>query len=257
MESEWEAMSHQLLEIRDGIAPVHFNEQHFSEHTDILSALRAKNEKWLAIRCKLSELAGEAGAVIDEWYTEKDVADWMQALKADIKQYESLSTQLEQQNIDPAEYPRLLMQRKNKQKELNLISEYQAHQEELEAEKREVFRQIEENRTPLSEKRQKFLTGVLQANPFVSIKVKPFGENWEGIEPELRRILQCPDHFDRDIEALKAIYHENGDDKIEKLKEAVKGIRNGGRLPKMNGSPAFESVAARIYDRSILWFPRR
>ena len=232
VESKWEAMSHQLLEIRDGIAPVYVNEQHFSEHTDILPALRAKNEKWLAIRCKLSELAGEAVAVIDEWHVEKDVADWMQALKADIKQYESLSTQLEQQNIDPAEYPRLLMQRKNKQKELNLISEYQARQEELEAEKRKVFRRIEENRSRLSEKRQEFLTDVLQNNPAVSIKVKPFGEDWESIEQEIRRILQCPDHFDRDIEVLKAIYHENGDDNIEKLKEAVQGVRNGEKVAK-------------------------
>ena len=257
VESKWEAMSHQLLEIRDGIAPVHFNEQHFSEHTDILSALRAKNEKWLAIRCKLSELAGEAGAVIDEWHVEKDVADWMQALKADIKQYESLSAELEEQGIDPGRYPHLLMQQKSRQKELDRISEYQSRQEELETEKGEVFRQIEENRHLLSEQRKEFLTGVLQANPFVSITVKPFGENWEGIEPELRRILQCPDHFDRDIEALKAIYHENGDDKIEKLKEAVKGIRNDEEVAKDERfAKHLRSVPQESVIDFILWFPR-
>ena len=257
VESKWEAMSHQLLEIRDGIAPVYVNEQHFNEHTDILSALRAKNEKWLAIRCKLSELAGEAVAVIDEWHVEKDVADWMQALKADIKQYESLSAELEEQGIDPGRYPHLLMQQKSRQKELDRISEYQSRQEELETEKGEVFRQIEENRHLLSEQRKEFLTGILQANPFVSITVKPFGEAWEGIEQEIRRILQCPDHFDRDIEALKAIYHENGDDNIEKLKEAVQGVRNGEKVAKdARFATHLKLLPQESVNDLILWFPK-
>ena len=257
VENEWKGMSCQLVEMQNRIAPVDFNEQHFSEHTDILSDLRAKNEQWQSISDKLSQLAREAQSIIDNWHTEKNAADWMQMLKADIEQYESLSTQLEQQNIDPAEYPRLLMRKKNTQKKLNLISEYQAHQEELKAKKREVFRKIEENRKTLSEKRQKFLTGVLQDNPAISIKIKPFGEDWDGIEEEIRNILQCPDHFSGDIEALRDMYYENGDDGIEKLKKVVKAILDGEKDAK---DSRFTSHLEKLPKESmidlILWFPR-
>lgn len=256
VENEWKAMSRQLAEMQNGIAPANFNEQHFSEHTDILSDLRAKNEKWQAIRDKLSELVGEAGAIIGEWHTEKDAADWMQALKADIKQYESLSAELEEQGIDPGRYPQLLMQQKSRQKDLDRISEYQSRQEELEAEKGKMFRQIEENRHLLSEKRQKFLTGVLQNNPVVSIKVKPFGEDWEGIEQELRRILQCPDRFDKDIKDLKDIYQGNGDDGIAKLKETVKCIRGGAKDAKdARFATHLKLLPQESVNDLILWFP--
>ena len=257
LEGQWENMSCWLAETRDDIAPADFNRQHFSEHPDILSILEATNERWQTISDKLSTLAREAESVIADWHTEKNAADWMRTLETDMAQYESLSTELEQQGIDPGRYRQLLTQQKNIQKELGRISEYQLREKELEAEKREVFKQIEENRKVLSEKRQKFLTGVLQDNQAVSIEVKPFGEDWDGIEEEIRGMLQCPDRFDRDIEGLKDIYHENEGNRIEKLKEVIKDIRNRERDAK---DDRFASHLERLPQESvsnfILWFPR-
>ena len=229
----------------------------FSEHTDILSVLKAKNEKWEDIRDKLSELEREAELVINDWYAEKNVADWMRTLKTDMEQYELLSTELKQQGIDPSRYPQLLTQQKNIQKELDLIDEYQLREKEREAEKREVFKQIKENRKILSKKRQEFLTSVLQNNQAVSIKVKLFGEDWEGIEEELRGILQCQAPFDKDIEDLEDIYQENGVRGIEKLKEAIKGIRNGERDAKdKRFTKHLKSLTQESVIDLILWFPR-
>ena len=257
LESEWEEISRRLAETREGIAPAHFNEQHFSEHTDILSVLRETNKKWLAIRDKLSALEREAQSVITDWHAEKNAATWMQTLETDMEQYESLSTELEQQGIDPGRYPQLLTQQKSIQKELDLISEYQLREKELEAEKRAVFEQIAENRRTLTEKRQEFLTGVLKGNQAVSIEVKPFGEDWDGIEKELRNILQCQDRFDKDIDNLKDIYQGSGGHGIEKLKEAIKGIRNRESPAK---DDRFASHLERLPQESvidlILWFPR-
>ena len=59
----------------------------------------------------------------------------MQLLKADIKTYESLSAELEQQGIDPDKYAWLSIQQKTTLKELEKISEYQTRLEELEIEK--------------------------------------------------------------------------------------------------------------------------
>ena len=256
LESEWEEMSRRLAETREGIAPAHFNEQHFSEHTDILSVLRETNKKWLAIRDKLSALEREAQSVITDWHAEKNAATWMQTLETDMEQYESLSTELEQQGIDPGRYPQLLTQQKSIQKELDLISEYQLREKEFEAEKRAVFEQIAENRRTLTEKRQEFLTGVLKGNQAVSIEVKPFGEDWDGIEEDIRGILQCPDRFGRDIEDLKDVYQENGGHGIEKLKEAIKGIRNRERPAKdARFVNHLESLPQESVIDLILWFP--
>ena len=256
LEGKWNEMSRQLTETRTDITPADFNGQHFSEHPDILSVLETTNERWQDIRDKLSVLEREAQSIIADWHAKKNAADWMRRLNADIKQYESLSTTLKQQGIDPNKYPQLLTQQKNIQKELDLISEYRSHQEELEVEKQVVFEQIAENRKVLSKKRQEFLTNILQDNQAVSIEVKPFGADWEGIEEELRGILQCPNHFDKDIEDLKDIYQGNGVRGIEKLKEAITGIRN-------RESPAkdarfvnhLESLPQESVIDLILWFP--
>ena len=257
LESEWEDMGRRLAETRKGTAPVHFNEQLFSEHTDILSVLRETNKKWLAIRDKLSALEREAQSVITDWHAEKNAAAWMQTLETDMEQYESLSTKLEQQGIDPGRYPQLLTQQKSIQKELDLISEYQLREKESEAEKRAVFKQIEENRKVLSKKRREFLTNVLQNNQAVSIEVKPFGEDWEGIEEELRNILQCDNRFDKDIDNLKDIYQGSGGRGIEKLKEAIKGIRNGKRDAEDKRFIKYlKSLTQESVIDLILWFPR-
>ena len=256
LEGKWEEMSRQLTETRVDIAPADFNRQHFSEHPDILSILEATNERWQDIRDKLSVLEREAQSIIADWHDQKNVADWMQWLNADIKQYELLSATLRQQGIDPSKYPQLLTQQKNIQKELDLISEYRSRQEELGVEKRVVFEQIAENRKVLSEKRQEFLTGILKGNQAVSIQVQSFGEDWAGIEKEIRGILQCPDRFGRDIEDLKDIYQGNGGHGIEKLKEAIKGIRNRERAAK-DGRFAthLESLPQESMTDLILWFP--
>ena len=101
------------------------------------------------------------------------------------------------------------------------------------------------------------MTGVLQDNQAVSIEVKLFGEDWDGIEEDIRGILQCPDRFGRDIKDLKDIYQGNGGHGIEKLKEVIKGIRNRERDAK---DDRFASHLERLPQESvidlILWFPR-
>ena len=256
LERKWEEMRNRLLETQSTIAPANFNAQHFSEHTDILSTLETANEEWQSIHDKIGELVQEACSVIAEWQTKKNTTDWMQALKTDMSAYEQLRSELEQQGIDPNRYPLLLTQQKQIQKQLDLISEHQSRQQVLEAEKQKVFEQIRENRKALSKNRQEFLTSVLQDNQFVSIEVQPFGENWDDIEDEIRRILQCQNRFDRDIEALKKIYNGRGHREIEKLKEAIKDIRNGQKSAKDQRFAAhIKSLTPESMIDLTLWFP--
>ena len=256
LEIQWKEMSDQLCQVTDSIAPARFNEQHFTKHADFLEFLRATNKRWQTTRERLSELAQEAEEIVINRHTEKNAANWMLALKADTERYEQLCSQLEQQDIEPDEYPLLLKRQKHVQGELERISKYQSRREELEAEKQMVFEQIEKNRETLTKNRRKFLSGILQNNRFVSIEVEPFGENWDSIEKEIRRILQCPDRFDRDIERLKQVYQNCGNKNIEKLKKTIEGIRNGEKAAKHTRfTTNLQSLPQESLIDLILWFP--
>ena len=256
LERKWEEMRDRLLETLSAIAPADFNAQHFYKHTDILSALETTNRKWQSIHNQLSELIQEANSVVAEWQTEKNVAPWMQELKSEIDQYEKSRSDLEQQGIDPNRYNLLLTQQKSIQKELDLIHEYRSLQQTLESEKKDVFDQIKENRRKLSEKRQEFLTSVLHDNLLVSIEILPFGEEWDEIEDEIRRILQCPDHFDRDFEGLKKIYEQDDGNMINKLKETINAIRNEDREAEHKSfATRLQSLSSESMIDLNLWFP--
>ena len=227
LENKWKEAQYHLLETLEKITPSDFNKEIFSENSDILSDLQKTNEKWWTIHNKLNQLGQEVELFLTEWQTEKDAALWMQKIKSDIERYEQSRSDLKQQDIDPNRYNWLLTQQKSIQKELDLINEHQSRLQTLETEKKVVYKKIKENRKTLSGNRQKFLTSVLQDNPYVSIKILPFGENWDNIEKEIRSILQCPDYFDRDFENLQKIYETVDGSKINKLKETIIAIRNG------------------------------
>lgn len=257
LEIQWKEMSDRLFEVGRSIAPGHFDEQHFIGDANFLEFLKATNQKWQIISDRLSELAREGESVLTDWHAKKNKEDWMWALEADIEKYKQLSSQLEQQGIDPGKYSQLLTQQKTKQEELQQIEEHKSRRECLAAEAKEIFGKIEENRKSLSENRQKFLRGVLQGNESVNIKVKPFGQDWGSIEKEIRDILQCQGRFNKDIESLKNIYQQSTDDKTEKLKEAITRIRNGEEVAIDN---RFASHLRRLPQESIsdlvVWFPR-
>ena len=256
LESKWREICNQLLQARDNFVPPVFNMEQFTEDTDILSSLEMTTQKWEDIQGELTKLGEKAQSVIAEWEIGKNEAAWMQVLKSDMAQYEQLRSELENRGIDPKRYPMLLAQQKSRHRELDLIDEHKARYQELETEKQDMFEQIRKSRETLSKKRQKFLSSVLQDNQLVNIKVQPFGEDWEGIENEIRRILQCQEGFDKDIKRLKGIYNENGDRNIEKLKEEVRGIYNGEKRAKDNRfTSRLKSLPQESLSDLYLWFP--
>ncbi len=258
IENKWNEAQHSLLETLDKITPSDFNKGIFSENSDMLSDLQKTNDKWWTIHKKLNQLSQEAESILTEWQTEKNAAPWMQELKSDIERYEQSRLDLEQQDIDPNRYNLLLTQQKSMQKDLDQIHEHKSRMQTLETEKKEEFDKIKKKRKILSEKRQEFLISVLQGNQFVSIEVQPFGESWDTIEQEIRRILQCPDHFASDFEVLKKIYQNSGNKKIEKLKETIEGIRVREKPDEIKKSFAdrIQSLPPELMIDLSLWFPK-
>lgn len=256
LEEHWQAMRCQLTEIRGEIAPGNFNADPFGELSEILSALNAANQRWQALGDKLDSLVIEAQTIIADWEAEKDGSSWMQGLKQDIDQYEQTRSQLAQQDIDPNTYSSLFERQIALQNELQSIGEYRLHRGQLEIQKLEVFEQIAANRNELSRKRQEFLTCVLAGNSSVSIEVKPFGENWDSMEVDIRRILHCGDSYLRDFEYLRDIYTSGGDKKIEHLKRRIEKIRSGEETPR---DGRFRTRLQQLTQESMsdfkLWFP--
>ena len=253
---DWHEMYQRLAEMRDDIAPVSLSEEHFAEHSDILSALKETNERWRDVGRKLGDLVQEASAIVSGWRSEKAAAAWMQTLETEMEKYEQSRTQLEQQGIEPSRYPLLLQRQKDVQGELRKIEESKSDNEKLQSQGKQVFEKIEENRSRLSENREEFLRNVIEGNKYVHIEVKRFGEDWQSVEEDIRRILQCPDHFDKDIEGLKNIYQRNGGQQYSKLKEAVIGIR---REERSAIDSRFANHLQKLPLESIidlyLWFP--
>ena len=257
VERKWTEMTEEISYVREVVGPAQFNEQQFSEHADISSDLSITNEKWNVIRGKLDKLASEARSILDIWEIEKKTAIWMQELMSDVELYESLSTELAQSDIDPSRYSLLLAQQKTLQKELGQISEYRSSYDEFESEKEEVHQQVKQNREALSAKRQSFLTRVLKDNKDVSIQVKDFGEQWEDIEEEIRKMLQCPAHFERDFEALKNNYLGDGDNRISELKNAILAIRDGEKSAvHATFAKHLNSLPQESIHDLTLWFPK-
>ena len=239
------------------VAPAHFEVEHFDGFADSLLSIEETNEKWRSIGKGLGDLIQEAKEIIADWQAHIESAAWIQSLKADIEEFERLRIELARQGIDPDEYPALLVQQRSLQRELQLVNEYRSSREKMEVEKQDVFAQIEELRRKLSEKRTEFLADVLrQSTSLVNIEVKPFGEDWDDVEEEIRSILQCGDRYIRDFDHLKNLYHSKSDRKVEVLKEFINKVRSGevnakdGRFARHLRSLPQESLS----DLS-LWFP--
>lgn len=255
LENDWQEMADRLIETQEQIAPVDFNEQPFDQHPDILSALQQTNKKYVSIQERLGELVKESQSIANSWQEEKAAADWMKTLKAEMDKYEQLRTQLEQQGIDPEKYPLLLQQLAQIKKELEQIESYSSQVENLRTEQEKILEQIEANRKKLTENRKAFLHNILADNQSVRIEVKPFGESSDGVEREIRRILQCEERFDRDIDNLKTLYGQSGGAK--KVKEEVINIRNGTDTAKDNrfANHLQQSLPQESISDLILWFP--
>lgn len=256
IENKWKEAQRHLLEALEKITPSDFNKGIFSQNSDILSDLKKTNEKWRTIHNELNQLSQETELFLTEWQTEKDAASWMQDIKSDIERYEQSRIELEQQDIDPNRYNLLLTQQKSIQKDLDQIHEHQTRIQTLETEKKEEFGKIKNYRKTLSENRQEFLNSVLQDNQDVRIRVFFQGESWDNIEKEIRRILQCPVHFEKDFESLKKVYEQCAGSKINKLKETITAIRNGD-IDAAHGSftTRLQSLPPESITNLMAWLP--
>ena len=257
LEEIWKEMEDEIVEIQNSFVPPDFDEELFGENTDMVASLKATNAKWRSIHGSLLQLRQEAKETVANWELEKNTSSWMRELTADIEHYESLSAQLEHEGIHPDKYTNLLSEQDDARRELRQINKHRSDLKKLDDEQHKVLAQIKDNRLRLSENRRKFLASVLNDKQAIDIKIKHFGEPWEGVEKEIRKILQCSDRFDRDINRLREIYEESGDNKIQNLKNTVNKILNGQETAIDDRFVAhLEKLQQESMTELAIWFPK-
>lgn len=256
LENKWQDVDRQLDEMISNIALPGFAEKSFAEQADMLSALKGENDAWLAICKELQVTKEKSSKLLHDWADKKNSASWMLSLQEDMHKYEELREQLASEGTDPNRYPLLLQKRDVLQQELNKIAGYKSELDNLIREKQAILDGIESVRKQLTTNRKKFLEDVLKGNESLQIKVIPFGEHWEGVEKDIRRILRCGDRFDGDMSGLKNIYQKNSGQNFTELKNTIENIRSGQAPAKdkrfaahLGGLP-HESI-----NSLLLWWP--
>lgn len=260
LEEKWKRMITQIGEMCEGIAPTPLDEQVFSDHQEILQSINATNKKWLDVSQLLEQLNQEARNIMNGWEKEKSEAKWMKSLGVDIEKYKQLRTQIEQQNIDPEKYPKLLQLQAQYHKELEQIEDYIPELEKLEQNKQDVLRKIEAERENLTQKRKNFLSQVLSGNQSIDIEVEFLGQRWNGCEAGLRRILQCDDtRFEKDFSALKTIHQEEEDriTAVRNIKDKLVKIRNDEKdAEDSRFANHLKNLPQESISEMMCWFPQ-
>ena len=256
LENKWQGVDRQLAEMISSIALPGFAEKSFAEQSDMLSALAEENDAWLAICKELQAIKERASKLLSGWPARKNAASWMQSIQEDMHKYEELREQLANEGTDPNRYPALLQKRDVLQQELNKIAGCNSELENLAREKQTILDNILQIRKTLTTNRQKFLADVLEGNESLQIEAIPFGEHWEGVEKDIRRILRCGDRFDSDVNNLKNIYQKNSGKNFTELKGVVENVRSKQVSAKDKRFAAhLVGLPQESINNLLLWWP--
>ena len=141
-----------------------------------------------------------ADEVAEDWQKTKDESSWKKNVDAAKQAYKELTESLTQEGAgDPAAYGELLQRRQVIEHRLEELEERKKQVDDLNNQAGEHLQHLLVLRRELTAARRSFLNSVLSGNPYVQIKVAPYGAS-ETVEDEFRRLLQKEDgSFEKDI----------------------------------------------------------
>ncbi len=226
------------------------------------------------IRKKVEALASQADEIVTEWRKGKDGSSWKRSVDAAAQNYHALQEKLSREGAgDPAAYGELVQRRQTIEQRLMELDERRKQIVTLEDQAKTQLQRLLEIRQELTRSRSGFLDEVLWENPYVRIRVLPYGAR-ETVEGEIRGLLRREDGgFDKDIgtpdgEGLLGRLYVDGDgaeDMERNLAEVKEKIR------RIASTPDHAALAAGIADKRFtthvgklppealdrldLWFP--
>ena len=226
------------------------------------------------IRKSVEELASKADKVVVEWRKSKDESSWKQRVDAATQAYQKLTENLSREGAgDPAVYGELVQRRQVIEQQLQELDERKKQVDDLNGEADTSLQHLLVIRQDLTKSRRKFLNDVLSGNPYVWIRVVPYGSR-ETVEAEFRRLLHREDTgFEKDIGSsdgkglLGELYgNSNGTNdsgnielKLACIKEKIRKIalneHDTGAVADKRFATHIGKLPPEAIDRFDLWFP--
>jgi len=274
-EESWADAGDRVRQLAADLVPDPLDSSSFAEgdigDRSVLGKAEVAEKQLEGIRKSLEELAEKADQALVEWRRNRDESEWKKAVDRAVSDYEELLEKLSEEDAgDPSAYAQLVQRRHSIEERLK---EFTTRQEELSRIREDadaVLGRLQELRRELTQRRIEFLDKVLAANPYVQIKVLPYGAR-ETVESEFRQLIQRDGGgFEKDIGGVNGEGLLGGliagpadaksiEERLLKLKEAVRQIAAGEYDPAKLRDQRFATHLSKLppeaLDRLDLWFP--
>lgn len=223
------------------------------------------------IRKAIEELALKADDIKTQWRKASNESAWRKGIDAAQRAYEDMKATLVGQGVsdDPAAYGGLVQERQAIEQQLGKQEDQKARILELDTQAGESLQRLLELRRELTTARRNFLDGVLGDNPYVQIRIVPYGAK-ESVEGEFRQLIHREGGgFERDIGTpddgglLSKLYAGRNNPRV--IEANLAGIKN--TMKEIHGAEDVEyvsdqrfakyvkSLPPETFDRLDAWFP--
>jgi len=267
-EQEWSDLGERLREFAAGVTPGSFDPSLFDgkEDQELLERIKAILRYLKDLQAKIEVLAKEAEKMVEQWRQDLDTSSWKKAVDSAIEAYEMLCRRLRERGVSASSaYKEFVQRRQELEKRLK---KFKARQDELKkvcCKASESLERLRELRLELTKKREDFLRDVLKDNPYVRIRVIPYGAR-EVVEAEFRRILHLEEgRFEKDIGALLGDLYKDGEDPLaveqhlqdikDRIHRIVVGTYDESRLADRRFADRLSKLPPEALDRLDAWFP--
>lgn len=274
-ESTWQSAAGRIRETAQSIVPAPLAPDVFDASDNAAEDLLAKSSNlvngFARVRERLDELAGEVERLSQQWSADRDSSPWNEAVKSAVDAYRDLQEKLKSQGAgDPSVYGELV---KRRQEVEGRLAEIRRSREELDGIRKQAndcLDRLLKLRQNLTSRRIDFIETVLAQNPYVRIRVVPYGAR-EAVEEELRRILQRETGFEKDIGSpeggdsmLGKLYQGNPDaaefeTRLQSLKANLRAIAGGKHnafdLKDQRFATHMGKLPPEALNRLDVWFP--
>ena len=224
-----------------------------------------------AIRQRLEKIADQADRILADWKTDPERTSWKREAEAAASAYGALRERLASEGAgDPSAYGQLVQRRQVIEQQLDALKNRKRGVVSLKEQATASFGKLLEIRRKLTEVRRSFLDRILRNNPYVRIRIIPYGGK-ETAEAEFRRLIQREDgRFEKDIGSpdgeglLGRIYGSSQtasriEDNLENEKRWFRSVAEGSRDSRHPADQRFATHLGRLppeaLDRIDVWFP--
>lgn len=263
LQQGWASMASQIKALIEEIGTLEINEDLFDSQDEIESAclqeLHEANNYWDGIQAKLMSIESEVKESLSNWQKKAKAAPWAAAINKVVEDYKSLQSTLQEQGIDPRHHSALVgrgRELSQRLKKIEALKKSGSVQQALDA----CAEKLLEHRRRLTQKRADFIKDVLPASEHVQMEVSYMSASIEDEDQDLRRLLQCGEGFDRDLNRLASIMNGGGDtdseSRVAQLKSEVQLILDGDSKPvDQRFRSHLKNMAPEQLDRLQCWFP--